>query len=130
MTQLSQPAGFPTPVAPVVPPGGGSTETPRVASALADVSLDELLNKVRGQIQRTAPVDPKATDKFVPIEPNSFAEAQLSEGQVEGLVAKFLLSTGTATGRQCADQVALPFKLIDEVLAQMKTDQLVVYRGS
>ncbi|MBL8827160.1 MAG: AAA family ATPase, partial [Planctomycetaceae bacterium] len=73
---------------------------------------------------------PKQNDKFVPLEPNSFAEAQLSEGLVEGLVAKYLLSCGTATGRQCADQVALPFKLIDETLAQMKTDQLVVYRGS
>ncbi len=113
-----------------MPPTSGAGDVPKVASALADVSLDELLNKVRGQIQRTAPVDPKQNDKFVPIEPNSFAEAQLSEGQVEGLVAKYLLSCGTATGRQCADQVALPFKLVDETLAQMKTDQLVVYRGS
>ncbi|MEX0712286.1 MAG: AAA family ATPase, partial [Pirellulales bacterium] len=37
---------------------------------------------------------------------------------------------GNATGREVADQVRLPFKMIEEVLRQLKTDQLVVYRGT
>ena len=100
----------------------------RASAALADVSLDELLLKVRSQIHRQSPKE--SSNEFFPLEPATFAEANLSDGFVEGLLLKYMLSCGTATGRQCADQVAMPFKLIDELMLQMKTDQLVVYRGS
>ena len=43
---------------------------------------------------------------------------------------KFLLARGDATGRDIADQVKLPFVLVDELLREMKNEQLVVHRGS
>ncbi len=67
---------------------------------------------------------------FVPVEPQSFHDAGLTEGQVEALLMKYLLSVGTATGRAMADQVKLPFKSIDDLLAVLKNDQLVVYYGN
>ena len=67
---------------------------------------------------------------FVPIEPSCFREAQLTDSEVEALVLKHLLARGDASGRDIADQVKLPFVLIDELLRQMKTDQLVVHKGS
>ncbi len=70
------------------------------------------------------------SNEFFPVEPESFAEAGVTDGQIEELTLKYLLSIGTAEGRAVADQVKLPFKLIDELLAQMKSDQLVVYHGS
>ncbi len=98
-----------------MPQTSGAGDVPKVASALADVSLDELLNKVRGQIQRTAPVDPKQNDKFVPIEPN-----RVCRGPVER-------RPGRGTGRQVSALLRhrhgptvvpikwrLPFKLVDE----------------
>jgi hypothetical protein len=67
---------------------------------------------------------------FVPIEPKSFAEAQLTTSAVEGLLLKLMLSRGDITGRQIGDHVKLPFRLVDELLREMKSDQLVVHKGA
>jgi predicted ATPase with chaperone activity len=56
--------------------------------------------------------------------------AGLTDSEVEALALKFLLSRGDATGRDIADQVKLPFVLVDQLLRQMKVDQLLVHRGS
>jgi len=69
-------------------------------------------------------------DGFVPIEPSSFQAAGLTDSEVEALVLKFLLARGDASGRDMADQVKLPFALVDELLRQMKADQLVVHKGA
>ena len=67
---------------------------------------------------------------FVPVEPDSFRQAGLTDSEVEALILKFLLSRGDASGRDIADQVKLPFVLVDELLRGMKNDQLVVHRGA
>lgn len=76
----------------------------------------------------TTPVD-DAGD-FVPVEPSSFIEAQLTEGEVESLALKILLARGNFTGREIADQLRLPFILLDDLLRRMKNERLVVHRGS
>lgn len=99
------------------------------------------LNDIRAQISNLIggePVQPQADshatadapEEFVPIEPASLSEAQLTEADIEALVLKYLLNTGSATGRGIAEQVKLPFKLMDGVLREMKTDQLVFYRNT
>jgi len=72
----------------------------------------------------------RITDDFVPREPQSVREAGLNESEVEALVLKYLLARGDATGRDVADQVRLPFVIIDAMMRQMKFDQLLVYRGT
>ncbi len=67
---------------------------------------------------------------YLPIEPESFRQADLTDSEVEALILKFLLARGDATGRDIADQVKLPFVLIDELLRTVKNDQLVVHKGS
>ncbi len=67
---------------------------------------------------------------FVPIEPESFRKADLTDSEVESLILKFLLSRGDASGRDVAEQVKLPFVLVDELLRGMKNDQLVGHRGA
>jgi len=71
-----------------------------------------------------------ADDRFVPLEPNSFGEAGLTDSEVEALALKFLLGRGEATGRQTSDQLKLPFLLVESLLASMKQDRLVAHRGS
>ena len=78
----------------------------------------------------TTPDSPGCTDAYVPIEPASIRDAGLSDSEVESLILKYLLSRGDCTGREVADQVRLPFILLDPLLRQMKFDQLLVYRGS
>ena len=67
---------------------------------------------------------------FIPLEPVTLSDAQLTPSAVEGLILKLLLSRGDTTGRQVCDHVKLPFRLIDESLRQMKADQLVVHKGA
>ncbi len=68
--------------------------------------------------------------EFVPMEPRSLEEAKLTESEVEALILKFLLARGEASGRQIADQVKLPFILVERLLRGMKNDQLVAHRGA
>ena len=75
-----------------------------------------------------APVAGKSKS-FVPREPASFQEAGLRGAQVEALVLKFLLNTGGNTGREIAEQIALPFGIVEPLLRSLKMDQLVVYRS-
>lgn len=106
-----------------------------------DEKLDSLLQRIeqlaqKGSQRAPTPVGSSrvaallAADPFVPLQKRSFAEMELSESQVEALVLKYLLARGDAVGREIAEQVRLPFGLIDELLRRMKQDQLLVYRGS
>jgi hypothetical protein len=105
-----------------------------------DEEIDALLDRINSlgddkteeQPQPDGPPSQAQSDKdaFVPMEPASFREAQLTDSEVEALILKFLLARGDATGRDIADQVALPFVLVDELLRTMKNDQLVVHKGS
>jgi hypothetical protein len=69
-------------------------------------------------------------DGFVPVEPASFPAADLTDSEVEALVLKYLLARGDATGREIAEQVKLPFVLLQDLLHDMKGAQLVVHRSS
>jgi len=71
-----------------------------------------------------------ADNPFVPLEPESFVAAGLTESEVEALALKYLLARGDLSGRQIGDQIRLPFVLLDELLRRMKNDQLVAHRGS
>jgi hypothetical protein len=101
---------------------------------------EEALNRLMGRIHGAAGQEPAAngsgsevpTDEsgFIPLEPASLADAQLTPSAVEGLILKLFLSRGDTTGRQVSDHIKLPFRLIDELLRQMKADQLVVHKGA
>ncbi len=66
----------------------------------------------------------------MPIEPDSFAAAGLTDSEVEALILKFLLARGDASGRDIAEQIKLPFVPVGQLLSEMKYGQLVVHRGS
>jgi DNA-binding PadR family transcriptional regulator len=98
------------------------------------VKLEELLHRVRSQLgsSEVAPACDRSrtTGDFSPIEPASLEEAGLTEPFVEALVLKYLLSRGSSTGREASDQVKLSFKIIDEMMRRMKSDQLLIYRAN
>ncbi len=72
----------------------------------------------------------EAQDEFIPREPKSIRAAGLTESEVEQLTLKYLLARGDVSGRDIADQIKIPFLHLEEILRQLKFDQLVVYRGS
>lgn len=114
------------------------TECPKPTASEPDVALAAVLDRIKRLTTETEdeivppsepqkPVDPEA---FVPTEPTSFRDADLTDSAVESLILKYLLARGDVTGRDIADQVKLPFVLIDELLQDMKNSQLLVHRGS
>jgi predicted ATPase with chaperone activity len=100
--------------------------------------LDALLGRIQelvGKLDSSKPMCDEANqgsgqNTFVPLEPSSFAAADLSDSEVEALILKFLLARGDAAGRDVAEQVKLPFILIDALLREMKNNQLVCHRGA
>jgi hypothetical protein len=83
-----------------------------------------------GAVAAAAAADPALADDFLPIEPPTVRDAGLTDSEVEALLLKFLLARGDLTGREMADQVRMPFVLVDAHLRQLKQDQLLIYRSS
>jgi predicted ATPase with chaperone activity len=145
LTNLGNPIGSALPNAEVAPP---TTSNPKPAPNAKRASIDEVLKRVRqltegggGAPSKTETSsqpsvipgegDDAPTDgEFLPRSPESIYEARLTESEVEELVLKYLLSRGDASGRDISDQIALPFRLVEALLAQMKRDQLIAHRGA
>lgn len=112
-----------------------SNETLPSPAASADAALAAALDRIaaltgsNGGARKTA-AEPKAAEAFIPIEPDSFEAAGLTDSSVEALILKFLLARGDASGRDIADQIKLSFVPVSQLLGEMKYSQLVVHRGS
>lgn len=95
-------------------------------SPTADSSSAPAANAVAS----SAPAVFDRDEPFVPAAPKSLEEAGLSEALVEELLMRYLLARGEATGRAIADQLQLPFRLIEPILNRLKLEQLTAYRGA
>lgn len=73
-----------------------------------------------------------AGDKAVwyPDEPSSFMAGGLSGTEVENLLLKYLNARAESSGRDLADHVRLPFRLIEPLMQSMKDDQLVAHKAA
>ncbi|MDG2385742.1 MAG: AAA family ATPase [Pirellulaceae bacterium] len=89
--------------------------------ASGDVEDDEGLTTIQPELEYSS-------TGFMPAEPTTFEEAGLTETQIEELIMKFLLARGDAEGRQVAEQIKIPFALVDQLLRRLKHEQMVVYR--
>ncbi|MBI3838840.1 MAG: AAA family ATPase [Planctomycetia bacterium] len=68
--------------------------------------------------------------EFWPLAPADWTEMKLTPSAAEELALKFLMSRGTASGREIADHVAVPFGMLSVLLQQLKNSRLVVHRGA
>jgi len=69
-------------------------------------------------------------EDFRPSEPRSIDETGLSESFIEGLLCKSLAVTGTCSGRSLAEQVCLPFGILEPVFNSLRARQIIVHAGS
>jgi hypothetical protein len=115
------------------------TSRPEAANADdLDCMLERINSLAGGKVQHGATtaaasqnVEPvQQCDSFVPLEPKSFREARLTDSEVSALSLKYMLSRGEATGRDIADQVKLPFLLVERLLSEMKQERLLVHKGA
>ena len=68
-------------------------------------------------------------DAFIPAEPTTLEGTGLTTTEIESLVLKQLVNSGSAMGRRIAEQVKLPFGLLSEVLRGLKSQLLLNYKS-
>jgi hypothetical protein len=69
-------------------------------------------------------------DTFRPAEPKSIEETGLTGALIEALILKYVMMIGSASGRQCADKICLPFVLLEPIFQSLRQRQLLINRSS
>lgn len=69
-------------------------------------------------------------DIFCPAPPQSLEATGLPSSLVESLIMKYLAVVGTASGRDLAKQICLPFGILEPVYQKLRTRQVMVHIGS
>ncbi|MEP3927405.1 ATPase with chaperone activity [Rhodopirellula bahusiensis] len=79
---------------------------------------------------QTAGYQPNRDEPWRPAEPESIRAGHINETLVESIIFRFILNAGEVEGRRIADQVQLPFRLIEPILERLKMDQSVAYKSA
>jgi predicted ATPase with chaperone activity len=69
-------------------------------------------------------------DAFRPAEPKTIEETGLTAALVETLILKYLMLIGSAAGRQVADNICLPFVILEPIYTSLRQRQLIINSGS
>ncbi len=70
------------------------------------------------------------SEPMLPLEPDTLDAAGINERLIEEIAVKYLFNVGEATGRTIADQMRLPFRLVEPTLLRLKSQQFLAYIGS
>jgi len=73
---------------------------------------------------------PNRDEPWRPAEPTDLYTNRISETLLESIIFRYLLNAGEAEGRRIAEQVQLPFRMIEPILERFKKDQQVAYKSS
>ena len=74
--------------------------------------------------------EPNRDEPWRPEEPKTLADAGINESLLEAIVYRYLLNCGEAEGRKIADQVKLPFRMIEPLVTRLKMEQHVAYKSA
>ncbi len=74
--------------------------------------------------------EPNRDEPWRPPEPSDLRDGGINETLLEAIVYRYLLNIGESEGRKVADQVKLPFRLVEPLLTRLKMEQNVAYKGS
>lgn len=69
-------------------------------------------------------------DSFRPAEPKTIEETGLTASLIETLMLKYVMLIGSASGRQIADQVCVPFNILENIFTSLRQRQLMVHAGT
>jgi predicted ATPase with chaperone activity len=116
--------------------GGPAGDGPSAPSSVGTVRLrsplrGEEIAPTRTELAASSEVpDSENNGGFFPQAPRSLADAHISESEVEAIILRLLLHCGKATGLEIAQQIALPFPVVQPLLAAFKTRQWLALKGS
>lgn len=68
------------------------------------------------------------TGLFYPKAPQTLEETGLSEVFLEDLILKIILSHNVLTGRDITEEIGIPFKIVQPILAELKAKMMVIHR--
>ncbi len=97
----------------------------RIATRIAVMSITETTSS---SLELLATI--LSDESFRPSEPATLEECGLPASLVESLLCKRLLLTGRRSGRQLADEVCLPFNLLEKMYQGLRTRQIIVHQGA
>ncbi|MFN9721500.1 MAG: AAA family ATPase [Planctomycetota bacterium] len=106
--------------------------TPPVKKESSSEGLDELFNRVNMLLgEPTAErKDLKKTDGFVPRQPRTMRETGVPPVMIEKIIMRYLFQVGMETSRRIAQQIRLPFKIIEPMLKQLRHDKHIDLAGT
>jgi predicted ATPase with chaperone activity len=71
-----------------------------------------------------------ADESYRPSEPTSLQETGLPVSLIEALLIKRLAVVGMSSGRQLANDLCLPFAVLEMMFQQLRSRQMIVHQGS
>lgn len=116
------------------PASFASPNAPTRASVISDspAIVGNLTPRVRsaekGSTAGLVTFRPSRDEPWRPEEPQTLEEAGARESTVEHILMRYLLARGEVEGRQTADQLKLPFRLVEPILERLKRDQTIAHK--
>lgn len=71
---------------------------------------------------------PSRDETWRPAEPVDCQSGGINETTIEAIIYRFILNIGECEGRRIADQMKIPFRLVEPVLERLKMEQNVAYK--
>ena len=124
------PAGAPAPSSPVTAFPVANESSGVVARAVGDPPAGENPPASKSDSTMAKGFTPSRDEPWRPTEPETVAQAGVNETLLEAIVYRFLQNIGEAEGRRIADQVKLPFMMIESLLNRLKMEQNVAYKSA
>jgi predicted ATPase with chaperone activity len=89
-----------------------------IESLMADIGGDHALAMLLSE------------ENFLPSMPRTLEETGLNSTLIESLICKYLSTVGSSSGRGIADNICLPFGILENIFHSLRTRQLIVHTGS
>ncbi len=95
-------------------------------------AIDVLFDRVNTILGDNSVVRPDVTpdSAFIPRQPRSLREANVSASVMERIIMRFLLQASVLAGRRIATQLKLPYKLVEPVLKQLRQEKHIDLSGT
>ena len=71
-----------------------------------------------------------ADESYRPAEPTNISETGLPSSLIESLICKRLALIGMTSGRELAEDICLPFNMLESVFGTLRSRQIIVHKGS
>lgn len=73
---------------------------------------------------------PSADEPWRPLEPQDLAACRINATLLSELTLRLLLSAGESAGKAIADELKLPFRIVEPLLLRLKQEQSIVYNAA